>query len=205
METILEYTRQGGFFMYPIIIGSLWAMTILIERFIFFIQLGSNLTKQSESFFSALYKDKPDEAMSLIKNKKGVLKNMLCIAIENKNLPPQRIEEKMDAILLSELPLYTRYFNLLAALSGLMPVLGLLGTVTGMISTFKVISLHGTGDAQAMAGGIAEALITTQAGLVAAAPMILGHVLLTNRLKKITDKTREASTRVIDYLKDHHA
>jgi biopolymer transport protein ExbB len=84
-----------------------------------------------------------------------------------------------------------------------MPIFGLLGTVSGMILTFNVISLHGTGDAQAMASGIAEALITTEAGLVAAAPMLLGHVLLVSRCKKISDKTREACVKVLDYMKDN--
>ncbi len=83
-----------------------------------------------------------------------------------------------------------------------MPILGLLGTVTGMIATFSVIELQGTGDAQSMAGGISEALVTTQAGLVASLPIILGHLFITDRLKRITDKTREICAFTVDYLKD---
>jgi biopolymer transport protein ExbB len=74
-----------------------------------------------------------------------------------------------------------------------------------MIVLFKVIALRGTGDAQAMADGISQALLTTEAGLVAAIPIILGHVLLTNRLNKITAKTKEVCLATIDYLKEPHA
>jgi biopolymer transport protein ExbB len=128
----------------------------------------------------------------------------MTVALKNRHLPPERVEEKMESILLEQLPGYSRFLNLIASLAGLMPIFGLLGTVSGMIKTFNVIALHGTGDAQAMASGIAEALITTEAGLVAAAPIILGHVLLTSRLKKVSDKTRESCVKVMNYLKDTH-
>jgi biopolymer transport protein ExbB len=110
----------------------------------------------------------------------------------------------MEAALLAELPQYSKYLNLLAALAALMPIFGLLGTVTGMIRTFNVIALLGTGDPKAMADGIAEALITTQAGLVAATPIILGHTLLANRLRKISDTLRQACAAFLDYIKESH-
>jgi biopolymer transport protein ExbB len=202
MDAAITYVRQGGFFMYPILLGTLWALILLIERSIFFIQTGANLTSQVKTFFSFLNSGKKDIAKEYIGNKKGILRYVLLTALENEQLPTERIIEKMEIALSEKLPAYSRYLNLLAALAGLMPVFGLLGTVSGMILTFNVISLHGTGDAQAMASGIAEALITTQAGLVAAAPIILGHVLLTSRLKKISDKTREASIKIVDFLKE---
>ncbi len=205
MEAVANYIHQGGFFMYPIIGCSLWACIILIERFIFFLQAGSNLNNQIKTVFNHLYVGKIDEAVMQVKKRNSILSNVLFIALENRNLPVSRIEEKMETVLISQLPQYAKYLNLLSALAGLMPILGLLGTVTGMITTFNVISLPGTGDAQAMAAGIAEALITTQAGLVAAAPVILGHVLLTERVKKISNKTREASMKVLDFLKDNNA
>jgi len=204
MNTILSYIHQGGIFMYPILIGTLWAMMLLIERTIFFVQAGTNMSAQVRTFFNLLGKNHTDEAFNYIKKKKGVLRDVLLAAIEHRKLPIERVSEKMEMVLLEQLPGYSKYLNLLAALAGLMPIFGLLGTVSGMIVTFNVISLHGTGDAQAMASGIAEALTTTQAGLVAAAPMILGHVLLVSRLKKISDKTKEACVRLIDYLKENN-
>lgn len=205
MNAIVEYIRQGGVFIYPIMAGSLWALTLLIERTIFYLQTGANLSAQVRTFFNLLYRDGSDAAGSYITRQRGILKKVLSVAIEKQTLPPDHIEEIMEAVLTEQLPLYSRSLNLLGSLAGLMPIFGLLGTVTGMITTFRVISLHGTGDAQAMAGGIAEALITTQAGLVAAAPIMLGHVLLTSRLKKIGDKTREACVKYLAWLREQNA
>lgn len=204
MDAVIRYINQGGIFMYPILIGSLWALILLVERTIFFLQAGANMSRQVKTFFSFSYNNNIEGAFEYIQRQKGLLSNVLLTAIENKTLPVARIEEKIEVVITEQLPAYSKYLNLLAALAGLMPIFGLLGTVSGMILTFNVISLHGTGDAQAMASGIAEALITTQAGLVAAAPMILGHVLLVSRCKKISDKTREASVKILDLLKENN-
>jgi len=204
MQPIIEYIRQGGPFMFPIIFGTLWALTLLVERTIFYLQTGANLSRQINSIFTLLNKNDVEGTKSFLAGQKGIVKNVLTTALEESSLSTERVAEKMEVVLTEQLPGYSRYLNLLASLAGLMPIFGLLGTVSGMITTFRVISLHGTGDAQAMASGIAEALITTQAGLVAAAPMMLGHVLLTARLKKITDKTREACVKFIAWRKDSH-
>lgn len=202
MSALFDYIQQGGVFIYPILFGTIWAILLLIERTIFYLQTATLLSRQNERVFSILYNDGIDELESHLKNQKGLIKSVLETAILHKDQPIARIEEKMDVTLLKHLPSYGKYLNLLATLAGLMPILGLLGTVTGMIATFKVIALEGTGDAQAMADGISEALITTQAGLIAAVPIILGHVLLSNRLKKIIDKTKEMCAQFLDYLKD---
>jgi biopolymer transport protein ExbB len=205
MDAIFTYIHDGGVFMYPIIFGTLWALTLLIERTIFYLQTGANLSAQVRDFFSLLQREGADAAGAYLVGQRGILRNVLVAALEKSTLPPDRIEETMEVVLSEQLPPYARYLNLVASLAALMPIFGLLGTVSGMIKIFTVISLHGTGDAQAMAGGIAEALITTQAGLVAAAPIILGHVLLTSRLKKITDKTREACVKYLAWIKDRRA
>ena len=201
MQAIIEYLKQGGIFMYPIVIGCLWALTLLVERAIFYVQTGANLSRQLRTFFSTLEREGDDAAANYLAGQRGILGNVLSVALRNREQPPELVEKKMEVVLVEQLPSYSRSLNLLASLAGLMPIFGLLGTVSGMIMTFRVISLHGTGDAQAMASGIAEALITTQAGLVAAAPIMLGHVLLTSRVKKISDKTREACVKYLTYLR----
>ena len=204
MQALMEYLKQGGIFMYPIVIGCLWALTLLVERTIFYFQTGANLSRQLHTFFALLEREGDDAAAGFLARQRGILKNVLTVALENRLEPVERIQEKMEVVLVEQLPAYSRSLNLLASLAGLMPIFGLLGTVSGMIMTFRVISLHGTGDAQAMASGIAEALITTQAGLVAAAPIMLGHVLLTSRVKKISDKTREACVKYLSRLRENN-
>jgi biopolymer transport protein ExbB len=124
-------------------------------------------------------------------------------ALDHADQVQAKIEKKVDARLLEELPQLGKYLNTAATLGALMPILGLLGTVTGMIATFKVIALQGTGDAQALADGISEALITTQSGLVAAVPIILGHNFLTNRYHKIVAVVKECVVKVLDYIEEH--
>ncbi|MBN1306299.1 MAG: MotA/TolQ/ExbB proton channel family protein [Chitinispirillaceae bacterium] len=205
MEAVLLFFKQGGVFMYPILCGALWAFVLLIERAIFYLQTASRLGRQAEEFRSVLLRQGIDEAGSYIASQKGILRNVLVVALQHRTLPVDRVEEKMGLVVMKDLPEYHKYLNIIAVLAGLMPMLGLLGTVSGMIVLFKVIALRGTGDAQAMADGISQALLTTEAGLVAAIPIIIGHVLLTNRLNKITAKTKEVCLATLDYLKEHHA
>jgi biopolymer transport protein ExbB len=205
MDAIREFIDKGGIFMYPIILGALWAFIMIVERALFFFQTGSRLTRQSREFSHLLTAEGVESASRYIGSQTGILKTIVAVALDNKELPVARIEEKMSVAVTKGLPEYQKYLNLIASLAGLMPMLGLLGTISGMISIFKVIALQGTGDAQAMADGISEALLTTEAGLVAAIPIILGHVLLTDRLHKISSKAKEICLTTIDYLKDNHA
>ena len=202
MQAIAEYLQKGGIFIYPILVFSIWAFTLIIERAIFYYQVASRATKLRDGFFAELKGSGISSAGDFLKSEKGILKHILSSALDHADLPVRKIEKKVDAELLNKLPELNRFLNLIATLGGLMPILGLLGTVTGMIATFKVIALQGTGDAQAMADGISEALITTQAGLVAALPIILGHTFLSNRLSKITAVVKESITKVIDYIED---
>ena len=202
MSDAAEYIARGGIFMYPIIIGFVLAVILLIERAIFYGQTASNLAKEGDAIYSMLSTDGIDKTILYLKSRKGLVPRVIVVALENRSLSLERIEEKMDVELMRHLPLYAKSLNLLATLAALMPILGLLGTVTGMITTFSVIELQGTGDAQSMAGGISEALVTTQAGLVASIPIILGHVFITDRLKRITDKTHEICAFTVDFLKE---
>jgi biopolymer transport protein ExbB len=202
MEAIQEYLSKGGIFIYPILLFSLWALTLIIERAIFYFQVASRTTRMRLQFFECLENRGIPQAREFLSHQSGILKSVLSTALANSSLPLNKIEKKVDNMLLDQLPALSRFLNLIATLGTLMPMLGLLGTVTGMIATFKVIALQGTGDAQAMADGISEALITTQAGLIAAIPIILGHTFLSNRLNKIVAVVKECTSRVLDYLED---
>ncbi len=204
MEAIASYVARGGVFIYPIIAGALWGMVLVFERIVFYVQKTALIRRQSDTFTRQLRSGGIPEAGRWLETQSGLLSMVLGAGVKHAHLPVERVSEKMEAVLLKELPSYSRFLNFLAVLSSLMPMFGLLGTVTGMIATFKVIALQGTGDAQAMAGGIAEALLTTQAGLVAAIPMILGHTYLSSKLKKITDTIKESCHLLIDYMKDTH-
>src|SRR5665647_3622913 len=103
MNAIAEYIRMGGIYMYPIIFGSFCALMLMVERTIFYFQTGANLSSQIQNLFTLLKKDDPDGALNFLKKQKDVLSNVMTVALQNRHLPPERIEEKMESILLEQL------------------------------------------------------------------------------------------------------
>ena len=104
----------------------------------------------------------------------------------------EELENALQEAILKEIPPMERFLSTLGLLAAIAPLLGLLGTVTGMIDTFHVITLHGTGDPRMMSGGISEALVTTMLGLTVAIPLMLAHTLLSrtveNRISQMEEK-----------------
>jgi len=100
-----------------------------------------------------------------------------------------------------EIPPLERYLSALSVGAVVSPLLGLLGTVTGMIHTFGLISIFGTGDARLLSGGISEALVTTEAGLVVAIPLLLLHAFLSRRVRGITDGLETSAVAFTNALK----
>lgn len=103
----------------------------------------------------------------------------------------ERLELKLDDLILQETPAIRRGLSTLKVLAGVAPLLGLLGTVTGMVETFDVISLFGSGDAKRMAGGISQALVTTALGLAAAIPILLLHSIANSHSRRIVESLEE--------------
>jgi biopolymer transport protein ExbB len=119
---------------------------------------------------------------------------MLKSALGNIGATQEVLENTLQEGLLRETPRLERFLPTLGVLATIAPLLGLLGTVSGMINTFKVITAQGAGDANAMAGGISEALLTTQFGLTVAVPLILIHHMLSRRVDKIVGDMEEKGT-----------
>jgi len=105
------------------------------------------------------------------------------------------MEDSVQEAVLHELPGLERFLSALAILAGVAPLLGLLGTVTGMIATFNAITVFGSGEPRLMAGGISEALLTTAAGLIIAIPILFIHSILSGRVEGlIADMERFSAT-----------
>ena len=107
------------------------------------------------------------------------------------------LELKLSEAILREMPRITRNLTLIKIISVVAPLLGLLGTVTGMINTFQAITLFGTGDPKLMAGGISTALVTTVLGLVVAIPTVFIYTLLNTRSKNLLVILQEQSAGII--------
>ncbi len=108
------------------------------------------------------------------------------------------MQEAIEEAILSELPPLKRFLSAIGIMGSISPLLGLLGTVSGMISTFNVITRFGSGDPKLLSGGISEALITTEVGLAIAIPVLLLHNHLSNRVEEIISKMEEGCAKFIN-------
>jgi biopolymer transport protein ExbB len=116
---------------------------------------------------------------------------------QNKNADTETLELKLGEAILREQPALQRGILFIKIISVVAPLLGLLGTVVGMINTFQVIMLFGAGDATRMAGGISQALVTTMLGLYVAIPMVLLHTIVNGRSRRIMQVLQEQSAGLI--------
>jgi biopolymer transport protein ExbB len=125
------------------------------------------------------------------------LGRILAVYAENKNQDVENLELKLDEAILRETPRIEAGINIIKILAAIAPLLGLLGTVVGMILTFQQITLFGTGDPKIMAGSISMALVTTALGLIAALPLILVHAIVAGRSKSVLHILDEQSAGII--------
>ncbi|MBC8188639.1 MAG: MotA/TolQ/ExbB proton channel family protein [Proteobacteria bacterium] len=125
------------------------------------------------------------------------LGRILAVAADNPDVDREQLELMLDEVVLRESSKLESLVWLVRIVSVVAPLMGLLGTVTGMIKTFQSITLFGAGDPRMMAGGISEALVTTMLGLLTAIPLVLMHAALANSTKKIVDTLDEQSAGLI--------
>jgi len=132
------------------------------------------------------------------KASKGNPLGRVMLAYENTNSRDvETVALKLDDAILKEVPRLEGGLNLIKVLAAVAPLLGLLGTVIGMINTFQAITLYGTGDPQIMASGISEALVTTVLGLIAAIPLLLLHAFASGASRRVTQILEEQSAGII--------
>jgi len=175
-----ERIQQGGWIGYLILLLGAIGLLIAIQRFISLSLTGQQVAKQQKQ-------STPDT-----KNPLGRILSVYSDGLANEL---DTITLKLDEAILREVPKVERGLITLAILAAIAPMLGLLGTVSGMIETFQSITLFGTGDPKLMSGGISQALVTTELGLAVAIPLLLIHSLLSgksNRLVQIFDEESAA-------------
>lgn len=182
--SLLERVEQGAEVGYIIIALGVLGLLIALWRTLVLVLVKSKLDKQIKQL------DKPEN-----NNPLGRLLQAYGEIKQTKDT--DILEAKLDEAILKELPLLERGQNLIKLFAGIAPLLGLLGTVTGMIATFQSITNFGTGDPKLMASGISQALITTVLGLIAAIPLLLAHSFVASKSKRLTQILDEQSAGLI--------
>ena len=198
---MIDFLMRGGELMIPLAFCSVLALGIIIER-LFNLRANRIIrTDVVEEVESMLREKRISDASVLCRRTSSALSRVLLVAILNHEKERGEIKELIEDAGRQEIPVLERYLNLLATLSGITPLLGLLGTVMGMIAVFDVISSAGMGHPNALAGGISEALITTAAGLTVAIPALLFHSYFVNKADALVLEMEKHSLRLLDILK----
>ena len=199
--SLADQVKNGGPIVWPILGVAVLAGLIVLERLIFLSRKNMNadsLMKQLNA--PALGRDW-DACGSLCDpcRHKPVSK-VLLQGIKARCTTREDMENVLQEAILREIPRLERFLSTLGMLAGIAPLLGLLGTVTGMINTFHVITYFGTGDPRMMSGGISEALVTTMLGLAVAIPIMLCHTFLNRRVENMIAQMEEKSVTFINTL-----
>ena len=197
-EEFKAFFKKGGIVMYPLSLVAIIAFLLFLERFIMLSYRGHLSRRFTKKMDALVAEKKYEEAANLCLKKETSLAMVLFAVLNKVNDTRENAERSLQEALLREQPKLERRMGLLAAMGTIAPLLGLLGTVTGIITLFTVITEVGTNDARVLAGGISEALVTTEMGLVIAIPVMILHGLLSEKIEKITSELYVQSTSLMN-------
>lgn len=203
-----EQLRQGGPIVWPILLIGLVALGIVVVKAVVLQRVHGN-TDRMMGEVNELAARGDWQACEELVGRQATRRNpvvaVLRAGLEARGDDRETIESALQEAILRELPGITKGIALLAVLGAVAPLLGLLGTVTGMIETFRVITLFGTGDPRLMSGGISEALVTTELGLAVAIPIMLLHSWLARRAEHIIGDMEEKAVRLTNIIQRQRA
>jgi biopolymer transport protein ExbB len=192
-ETLWEHINKGGAVMVPIFVMGGAALLVALYKWISLTLIRKPKKKQIDALLHAVA-DRDEEAARLKAEEiKGPVGRMLQAGMRHLKEPRDLIEEVMYETVLATRQKLQRMLPFIAICAASAPLLGLLGTVTGIIRTFKLITLFGSGDVKMLSSGISEALITTEFGLIVAIPSLLIHAFLSRRARGVIGQMENAA------------
>ena len=199
-KDLLQQFQSGGVIMWPILLLGIVSLFILFERHLVLRRIHTNADRLMNGVGAAIETCSWDKARALCSHNKGAVAQVLHVILNNRTRSRDQQEELVYESILAQKPKMERFLSVLNIIAAVAPLLGLLGTVTGMIGTFEVITVHGTGDPRMLSGGISEALLTTQLGLVVAIPSLFFHAILSSRVDHIVGDMETNALRLLNIL-----
>lgn len=186
--TLMERFHQGGYVGYVVVALGGVGLLVALLQYLYLLATSQRVNRQLKS---------PDQ----LTDHNPLGRVLLRFEGMDKHQTPEALEARLDEAVLAELPRLERGQPIVKLLAAIAPLLGLLGTVTGMIVTFQAITVFGTGDPQLMAGGISQALVTTVLGLITAVPLLFAQTALSSRSRHLTHVIEgRASAALADHL-----
>ena len=199
-----ELIKTGGPIMAPILLCSLFALTIVIEKLIHLAMVSTDMQRFKTTLFEYVKNNQIKEAIDFCDSNPSPVAKVLKAGIVKFGCSREEIKEALEDASLFEIPKLEKRLNALATIANIAPLLGLLGTVTGIAGSFHTIQVRSTslnpvtpGD---LAGGIWEALITTVAGLMVAIPTFVAYNYLVSRINNIILEMERCATELVYFL-----
>ena len=204
MTAIYDTLAKGGIMMIPLLLTSIIGLAVFIER-AFYLRRKNILHPDDILLLRSSRSVKDvEEFLTRAKLNDGPLSNIVRVALSGKNKSREVLKEAIADQGRYETRNMERALVILETIAGIAPLMGLLGTVLGMIKVFQVISMEGLGQTQHLAGGISEALITTVVGLIIAIPSLVAYNFFTHRVEDLVLDIEKYSAEVVEKLHDHN-
>ncbi len=197
---MFELVKAGGLLMIPIIACSIISVAIIAERF-WALQRKKIIPKHLVAQVYHMHKNRQLDAERISQvRKESPLGRILCAGLVNMHLDREIMKESIEETGRQVVHELERYLNTLGTVASISPLLGLLGTVIGMIQVFSVITAQGVGDPGVLAGGISEALITTAAGLSVAIPTLMFYRYLRGKVDELVIGMEAEALKLVEVM-----
>ncbi|MDQ6988785.1 MAG: MotA/TolQ/ExbB proton channel family protein [Mariprofundaceae bacterium] len=196
-----EFIAQGGIVMYLLLATSLLAITIIVER-LWSLRVSVVIpVKKIQAVEDAVRAGNVEEALEMCKNNNTAMSRILWVALKNRGVKRNIMKEILEEVGRQEVAHLERFVGILALIAAITPLMGLLGTVIGMIEVFQVISIEGVGKADVLAGGISKALNTTAVGMAVAIPTLIAYRFFEAKVNRFVVDIEHHALYFVDLLK----
>lgn len=196
--SVLKTINDGGVIAWIIVVLGVIGVLMTILRLIFLRSSSASTTGILAEVSQLIQKGEHAQALEACRRRSGATGRVMSAAIRNLDRDREHVEDIVSEAILHENAHLNRFGSVIMIIAAVAPLLGLLGTVTGMITTFDIITEFGTGDPKLLSGGISIALVTTEIGLIVAIPALIMGNLLSGWAESIKDSMEKAALRVIN-------
>ena len=197
---MVEIVKSGGWLMLPIILCAIIAMGIMLERFWTLQQKRVIPEDLTSKVWGWVKKDQLDQKKIQTLHQGSALGQILAAGLTNRDRDRSILKDAIEDTGRHVVHELERYLESLGTVAAVTPLLGLLGTVIGMVKVFTAITTHGVGNPTVLAGGIAEALITTAAGLTVAIPALVGYRYYRTRIDTLVIEMEKEAIKLVEAL-----
>ena len=194
----IEFIMRGGFMMYPLLLSALIAMTVILERFYIFFRAYRTPEGLVAKVLKLIHANQLKEADQLCQSHSTPVGAVLAAGIEHFSNPVAEMELSMKNQAEQWIPLLEKRIEVIDTVITAAPLMGLLGTITGMMASFRVLSEKGVNEPNAITGGVAEALIATATGLVIALLCLVAYNYLSARIREFIYEVESVASRLIE-------